>query len=92
MEIDDPEYAGTFYEFNDKVLQFGFIAMFSAAFPLGALASAVANSIELKIDAGKLFDCRRVRVRERAQVRVSLRIIDYGLVQSKSEGEGESEC
>eukprot|EP00966_Prymnesium_polylepis_P098312 2276971-Prymnesium_polylepis.1 len=34
--------------------------MFSAAFPIGALTSAVANAIELKIDALKLFEVRHM--------------------------------
>jgi len=61
VELAEPAYGGTFAEFNTKVLQFGYIAMFSAAFPIGALTSAVANAIELKIDALKLFEVRRPR-------------------------------
>ncbi|KAL1500636.1 hypothetical protein AB1Y20_013285 [Prymnesium parvum] len=60
-ELAEPAYGGTFAEFNTKVLQFGYIALFSAAFPLGALASAIANAIELRIDALKLFEVRRPR-------------------------------
>jgi hypothetical protein len=56
-----PPFAGTFMEYATKVLQFGYIAMFSAAFPLGALCSAVANVIELRTDAMKMFEFRRPR-------------------------------
>lgn len=56
-----PAYGGTFAEFSTKVLQFGYLSMFSAAFPLGALASAIANMIELRFDALKLFEVRRPR-------------------------------
>ena len=47
-------FGGTFGEYNTKVIQYGYVAMFSSAFPLCALTSAVANFIELKSDAAKV--------------------------------------
>ncbi|KAL1528084.1 hypothetical protein AB1Y20_009450 [Prymnesium parvum] len=44
---------GTFGEFSTKILQFGYVAFFSVAFPMGALAAALANVVELKLDAYK---------------------------------------
>ena len=55
-------FAGTFGEYNTKVIQYGYVAMFSSAFPLCALTSAVANFIELKSDAAKVsWQVRRPR-------------------------------
>ena len=51
---------GTFGEFNTKVLQFGYVAFFSVAFPLGALAATATNIVELRLDAYKfMFALRR---------------------------------
>jgi hypothetical protein len=46
-----PRYAGTFNEYQPKVLQFGYVAMFSSLFPVGAIFAAVANIIEIRVDA-----------------------------------------
>lgn len=54
-------FAGTFAEYNTKVIQFGYIAMFSAAFPLAAIASAVANFNEMRLDAVKTLSSQRPR-------------------------------
>lgn len=54
-------YPGTFAEYNTKVIQFGYIAMFSAAFPLAAIASAVANFNEMRLDAIKTLSSQRPR-------------------------------
>ena len=48
-----PMSRGTFDEYRTKVLQFGYVAMFSVAFPVGMLAVLVANIIELRVDAYK---------------------------------------
>lgn len=58
MTLATPD--STFSEFNTKVLQFGYVAFFSVAFPLGSLAAAVTNVIELRLDAHKFtWACRR---------------------------------
>ena len=54
-----PAFDGTFSEYNTKVIQFGYVAMFSAAFPLAAICSAVANFNELRLDAVKCLSSRR---------------------------------
>ena len=54
-------YPGTFEEYNTKVIQFGYVAMFSAAFPLAAICSAVANFNEIRLDAIKTLSSRRPR-------------------------------
>lgn len=47
-------FAGTLAEYNPKVIQFGYIAMFSAACPPAALFAALANILELRFDARKV--------------------------------------
>jgi len=43
-----------------QVLQFGYVSMFSVAFPLGAMFAALTNALELKLDAYKFtFATRR---------------------------------
>jgi len=55
-----PPSSGTFEEYRSKVIQFGYVAMFSAAFPIGAVAATVANILEIRVDAYKfMFSCRR---------------------------------
>ena len=55
-------FQGTLSEYNTKVIQYGYIAMFACAFPLGTLAATGSNYIELGLDARKLcFSTRRPR-------------------------------
>jgi hypothetical protein len=61
IEKAQKPYGGTFGEYNTKVVQFGYISMFSSAFPLAAISAAVANFIELRIDGMKTLYCRRPR-------------------------------
>ena len=57
-EIEDQlsmqPYGGTFNEYNSKVVQFGYIALFSACFPIGSFVATLANFFELRVDARKL--------------------------------------
>ena len=41
-----------------QVIQYGYIAMFCCSFPLGTIASAGVNILELKLDAQKLMCAR----------------------------------
>ena len=59
LQVAQSPYGGTFTEYNPKVIQFGYIAMFSSAFPLAAVCAAVANFIELRIDSLKLVTLSR---------------------------------
>ena len=42
QEMCRPEHAGTFFEYSEMVLQYGYITLFAAAFPIG---SAVAMMV-----------------------------------------------
>lgn len=63
------------------VLQFGFITIFVAAFPIAPLFALLNNWIEIRLDASKLICETRRPVAERAQnIGVWFTILD-GLVQ-----------
>mmetsp|Transcript_13981 Transcript_13981/g.20923 ORF Transcript_13981/g.20923 Transcript_13981/m.20923 type:complete len:715 (-) Transcript_13981:269-2413(-) len=51
---------GTFEDYAEMVIQFGYTTMFVAAFPLATVMSFVNNYIEIRVDAWKLCQvCRR---------------------------------
>ncbi|XP_055953568.1 anoctamin-7-like [Argiope bruennichi] len=61
------ENEGLFQEYLEMVLQFGFITIFVAAFPLAPLFALLNNWVEIRLDAQKFVcETRRV-VAERAQ-------------------------
>ena len=53
-----------FKDYNELVIQYGFVSLFSAAFPLCALLALVNNVVEIRSDAGKML-----RVMQRPQPR-----------------------
>ncbi|KAI9330062.1 calcium-activated chloride channel-domain-containing protein [Obelidium mucronatum] len=61
------------FDFISVVIQFGFISLFSCAFPLAPLFALVSNLVELRIDAYKLLVQYRRPFSSRTQ--------DIGLVQ-----------
>jgi len=48
-------YPSTFDDYNEMAIQFGFVTMFAAAFPVASLASFVNNVVEIRSDAYKLL-------------------------------------
>ncbi|KAJ8323011.1 hypothetical protein O5D80_008520 [Batrachochytrium dendrobatidis] len=51
-ETSDEQFAG---EFSSKVIQFGYLTMFSAAFPLAPVLAYVNNLVEMRIDIWKFI-------------------------------------
>ncbi|PAV64665.1 hypothetical protein WR25_01917 [Diploscapter pachys] len=49
-----PEYARPLDDFLEMFIQFGYVLLFSPAFPLAALCALVNNLIEIRVDAFKL--------------------------------------
>ena len=49
-------YKGTFDDFNDRVIQFGYLVLFSPAFPLAPLLAFANNVIEIRTAGYKM--CR----------------------------------
>ncbi|KAF6332444.1 anoctamin 5 [Rhinolophus ferrumequinum] len=45
---------GLFYEYLETVIQFGFVTLFVASFPLAPLLALLNNAIEIRVDAWKL--------------------------------------
>uniref|UniRef100_A0A8C4EQ98 Anoctamin n=1 Tax=Dicentrarchus labrax TaxID=13489 RepID=A0A8C4EQ98_DICLA len=61
------ECEGLFEEYLEMVLQFGFITIFVAAFPLAPLFALLNNWVEIRLDAHKFAGEYRRPVAERAQ-------------------------
>ena len=61
------QYSFTCVSFNFLVIQFGFVTMFVAAFPLAPLFALLNNVLELRIDAINFAVNFRRPVAERAQ-------------------------
>ena len=49
-QMAEPEFSGTFGEYNDKVIQFGYVCLFSGAFPIAPFIYVVYNLIELRTE------------------------------------------
>lgn len=65
----DKEELGDFTlsEYNEKVLQYGFLMLFAAAFPLAPLIALLTNAIDMKVDARRLLWTNRRPVAFRAE-------------------------
>ncbi|XP_023344103.1 anoctamin-7 [Eurytemora carolleeae] len=61
------ENEGLFQEYLEMVLQFGFITIFVAAFPLAPLCALLNNWMEIRLDAQKFVCETRRAVAERAE-------------------------
>ncbi|KAL8574872.1 hypothetical protein ACOMHN_044894 [Nucella lapillus] len=61
------ENEGLFQEYLEMVLQFGFITIFVAAFPLAPLFALLNNWVEIRLDAHKFICETRRPVAERAE-------------------------
>jgi hypothetical protein len=49
------DYADAFDDYNEMAIQFGYITLFAAAFPLAPLAALINNIVEMRTDAFKLL-------------------------------------
>lgn len=49
-----PQYEGTFEDYLEMFIQFGYVTLFSSAFPLAAMCAFLNNLIEIRSDAFKL--------------------------------------
>ncbi|XP_057314546.1 anoctamin-4-like isoform X2 [Hydractinia symbiolongicarpus] len=58
---------GLFYEYLEMVVQFGFITVFIAAFPLGPLFALLNNLIEIRVDAYKFVTIFRRPMAQRTE-------------------------
>ena len=60
-------YEGLFDEYLEMIIQFGFITIFVAAFPLAPFLALINNWIEIRLDAHKIVHETRRTVPERAK-------------------------
>uniref|UniRef100_A0A8C3U8P8 Anoctamin n=1 Tax=Catharus ustulatus TaxID=91951 RepID=A0A8C3U8P8_CATUS len=58
---------GLFYEYLEMVIQFGFVTLFVASFPLAPLLALINNMLEIRLDAWKLTTQFRRVVPQKAQ-------------------------
>ncbi|XP_064174667.1 anoctamin-6-like [Anguilla rostrata] len=58
---------GLFYEYLEMVIQFGFVTLFVASFPLAPLLALLNNLFEIRVDAWKITTQFRRVVPEKAQ-------------------------
>jgi hypothetical protein len=58
-EGNRPEYESTFDDYNELVIQFGYVILFVVAFPLAPLFAFVNNMIEIRVDAFRLLRAHR---------------------------------
>ncbi|KAM6986370.1 anoctamin-6 [Aplochiton taeniatus] len=58
---------GLFYEYLEMVIQFGFVTLFVASFPLAPVLALVNNIFEIRVDAWKITTQFRRMVPEKAQ-------------------------
>ncbi|XP_061831836.1 anoctamin-8 [Nerophis lumbriciformis] len=54
MESCMQTYEGTFQDYQEMFVQFGYVVLFSSAFPLAAMCALINNIIEIRSDAFKL--------------------------------------
>ncbi|KAF9409293.1 hypothetical protein HW555_011328, partial [Spodoptera exigua] len=68
---------GLFPEYLEMVLQYGFVTIFVAAFPLAPLFALINNVLEMRLDAKKFLTCYRRPVPQRVNdIGVWYRILD----------------
>ena len=54
MEFEMEEYESTFDDFDEIVIQYGYVTMFVVAFPLAPMLALANNVLETRIDSSKL--------------------------------------
>uniref|UniRef100_A0A8D0CD79 Anoctamin n=1 Tax=Salvator merianae TaxID=96440 RepID=A0A8D0CD79_SALMN len=58
---------GLFYEYLEMVIQFGFVTLFVASFPLAPILALINNLLEIRVDAWKITTQFRRMVPQKAQ-------------------------
>ncbi|KAF0699135.1 Aste57867_10291 [Aphanomyces stellatus] len=70
-------WKGTFDDFLEMIIQFGYSSFFVVSFPLTPLLSFVNNVIEIRIDGYRLtHDCRRPRPRHAANIGLWITVLE----------------
>ena len=69
VEGSQTPYEGTFEDYLEMFIQFGYVTLFSSAYPLAGLCALLNNLIEVRSDAFKLCFIHQRPFTERVQVR-----------------------
>ena len=67
VEGSTPQYDGTFDDYLEMFIQFGYVTLFSSAYPLAGLCALLNNLIEVRSDAFKLCFIHQRPFPERVQ-------------------------
>ncbi|GBP18543.1 Anoctamin-5 [Eumeta japonica] len=77
FKLVDFGHMGLFPEYLEMVLQYGFVTIFVAAFPLAPFFALINNVLEMRLDAKKMLTCYRRPVPQRVNdIGVWYRILD----------------
>ena len=68
VEGSTPQYEGTFDDYLEMFIQFGYVTLFSSAYPLAGLCALLNNMIEVRSDAFKLCFIHQRPFPQRVQV------------------------
>ena len=55
------KFGGTFQDFNDRVIQFGYIVLFAPAYPLAPFLAFVNNIVEIRLGGYKIWGTEKNR-------------------------------
>ncbi|XP_052132194.1 anoctamin-4, partial [Frankliniella occidentalis] len=66
-QLQDPGRLALFYEYLEMVLQYGFVTLFVAAFPLAPVFALLNNIAEIRLDAYKMVTQARRPLAERVE-------------------------
>ncbi|XP_077971409.1 anoctamin-5-like isoform X2 [Styela clava] len=69
---------GLFYEYLEMIIQFGFVTLFVAAFPLAPLLALLNNIIEIRLDANKFIcELRRPLAQKCADIGAWYHLLEF---------------
>jgi len=58
-EFEYTQYEGTFNDYDELIIQYGFVVLFVVVFPLAPMFALINNIIEFRLDASKLMSFTR---------------------------------
>lgn len=77
LQSRKPEAEDVLEEYLELVIQFGFVALFCAAFPLAPLTAFVNNVLEIRLDARKFVVVRRFFAQQASGIGVWFSILQF---------------
>eukprot|EP00301_Raphidiophrys_heterophryoidea_P003519 c11587_g1_i1.p1 GENE.c11587_g1_i1~~c11587_g1_i1.p1 ORF type:complete len:942 (+),score=288.64 c11587_g1_i1:34-2859(+) len=78
QQVSLAKYGGTFEEYNELMIQFGYMTLFATSFPLASLFSLINNVIEIRLDAGKiLFATQRPKYEGACDIGTYLTVLEF---------------